>query len=71
MRGDAEGAQACTCSIEMMIEVERSWQLRGGRSQDAVSERLKLCGVLGTVQLTCSMTCATDECFVVLLSAMR
>lgn len=56
MRCEAEGAQACTCSTEMMIEVERSWLLRGGRSQAAVSKRLKLCGMLVTVQLTCSMT---------------
>lgn len=56
MRGEAEGAQACTRSIEMMIEVERSRVLRGGRSQAAVSNRLKLCGMLVTVQLTCSMT---------------
>lgn len=71
MRHKAEGAQACTCSIEMMIEVERSWLLRGGRSQAAVSKRLKLCGMLVTAQLTCSMTLATDECFVFLLSALQ
>lgn len=68
MRREAEGTQACTCSIEMMIEVERSWLLRGGRSQVAVSKRLKLCGVLVTVQLTCSMTRATDEYFVFAVS---
>lgn len=49
MRREAEGAQVCTCSIALMIEVERSWLLMGGRSQAAVSKRLKLCSVLVTV----------------------